>query len=121
MRIGPFALLVSALCEACSSSANARNMKVYYVGFDVDTITGYHESDLPKVGCKAEIDENVFKNLLKHSTNAKYNSNDVKAMVQENDGGSYFIDYYGVVHHGREFYVINKKDFDSSLKYLVKC
>jgi hypothetical protein len=116
------AVLSVGLCGACSRPATAHDLVVYHVGFDVDTITGYHEADFPRAGCRGAIDEKTFKSLLRRPVRpVKYLSDDVKAMVIAGKGEIYYLDYGGVTRLGSHVYTIDKSRFEKAIKYAAKC
>ena len=115
-------ILVTLMIGGCSSPSLGQALTVYHVGFDVDTITGFHESEFPKYGCKGKINERVFLSILGSKIkNVNYRSDDVKSMVVSPESGSYYIDFYGTVRHGVEYFRINKNKFEKNIVYVGKC
>lgn len=115
-------VLLFLSAASCTGSAEASNLLVYNVGFDVDTITGYHESDFPRAGCKGFINDRTFNSLMKRpSRRVSYDRNDVKAMIKARGGRVYFVDYSGVVRSGQNLYLIDKNRFERAIRYASKC
>jgi hypothetical protein len=109
-------VLVCLMIGGCSKPSVGNNLTVYHVGFNVDTITGFHESNFPKAGCKGKINEQIFLSLIGSITNdVHYRNDDVKSLIISPNMGKYYIDYYGNVRNGNNFYKIDTEKFEKNV------
>ncbi len=97
---------------------------VYYVGFDVELITGIPEHQIEEYGCLYKINQKDFEQSLltdKESTkNIRYEKLDVRAKVIFPDR-TYFVSHTGVVNTGKDFVLLDKTKFANRLISFKKC
>lgn len=128
-------LCLSLLLIACAQAGDGTELKqdmplqdnqglVYYIGFDVELITGIPEHQMEDHGCLFKINREDFeKSLLtdKESTkNLRYEKLDVRAKIIFPDR-TYFISRAGVVNTGKGYVLLDKKKFVSHLVPIKKC
>ena len=128
-------LCLSLLLIACAQAGDGTELKqdmplqdnqglVYYVGFDVELITGIPEHQIEEYGCLYKINREDFeKSLLtdpETTKNLHYEKLDVRAKVVFTDK-SYFISRAGVVNTGKGYVLLDKKKFVSHLVPIKKC
>jgi hypothetical protein len=128
-------LCLSLFLIACAQAGDNTEMKqpmssqdgqglVYYIGFDVELITGIPEHQMEEYGCLFKISKKDFeKSLLtdKESIrNLHYEKLDVRAKIIFPDR-YYFVSRAGVVNTGNGYVLLDKKKFVDHLVSLKKC
>lgn len=126
---------IAVLLTACSgfgSEAEAEQSmttqtdhgRVYYYAFDIERITGLHESEIEQYGSQFCIGRHDFEQSMltapERVNNLQYNKLDVRAKVVFPDK-QYFIDHAGVVSGGQEYILLDKGKFIGYLKPVRKC
>jgi hypothetical protein len=125
MKIARIALLIMPLVAtsvACGGAQKAMNDKgvVYYFDFDIERITGLHESDMNGYGCSSVVDRFKFEGLLSEGIKDKYNSLDVRAKVSFKDK-DYFVDRAGNVRAGSDYFYLNTSELSEVIMKGSKC
>jgi hypothetical protein len=96
---------------------------VYYVGFEIELITGIPESQIEEYGYLYKIEKKSFHSILtqlKDGADQKYNAFDVRAKVIFSDE-CYFIDRAGVAKSNGVYAMIDKKKFVQFLILVEDC
>lgn len=97
---------------------------VYYYAFEIERITGLHESEIEQYGSRYCITRDDFKQSLltapERVKNLQYDKLDVRAKLVFSDK-QYLIDRMGVVRGGQEYVLLDKEKFVSHLKSIGKC
>lgn len=94
--------------------------KVFYFSFDIDRLTGIPEHQIEEYGClyNIKITQQRFESMLAMpSCKFSYDERDVRAKVIFDDIQPYFINIDGVVRHGDNFFIIDKKEFENNLLF----
>jgi hypothetical protein len=112
-------------CQAKSTISNFdhlsdRDAAVCFVDFRIDLVIGKTEAGIGKKKyCRYSIDRHVFLSLIKPvPVSTFYMNNNIRAKVCLSSNEIYFIDYNGIVKHGRERFEIDKKIFTNALRKL---
>ena len=128
-------LCVSLFLVACAQAGDGTELKqdmplqnnqglVYYIGFDVELITGIPEHQIEEYGCLYKINRKDFESSLltdKESIkNLHYEKLDIRAKIIFPDR-HYYISRAGVVNTGKGYVLLDKKKFVDHLVSLKKC
>lgn len=93
-------------------SADQPGAVLYLLGWEVQTITGWHEENFPGNLPENCIDSDGFREILElRDSGQLYDPRDVKALLITRDGKKYYIDYSGDVRSGQTYYKINVEQF----------
>jgi hypothetical protein len=85
----------------------------FFYGFDVERITGIHETEIESYGCKYTVDDLLIKksfSLIGVNEKSSYDHENVRAKVIL-DGEIYFIDKAGNARSSKDSYVVDKEIF----------
>ena len=95
--------------------------KAYVFGFNIERITGIPEIQMEEYGCLYDISRDSFISLLQVGRNMQeYQDLNVRAKVIFNND-VYFIDRYGIVRNGVNYFSIDTKKFELLLTRKRKC
>jgi len=97
-------------------------VEIYYFGFDIERITGIHESQIEELGChykatKKKMEESL---TLLDDEKVDYEPLNVRAEIRMG-GRSYFVDRDGNVRQGSSYYLLDKEMFVSSITLATPC
>lgn len=111
---------VSAAGTPNNISIMSTGARVCFVDFRIGLVIGKSETEIGDARyCRYVIDRKKFISLLVPVPSSTfYMRGNVRAKVSMSDKNVYFIDYNGVVRHGREKFEINKMTFTHALRGL---
>jgi hypothetical protein len=109
-----------------TKEANEKVGLVYFVDFNLQTITGYHEENMEQYGDKFCVRKSDFLTILlpkKQNTQEigfSYNKHHVKAKINFRSSENYYIDHAGEVRFDSMFFTVDKAAFNHILTPLKK-
>jgi hypothetical protein len=117
--------LGAAAAAACTGakpqSTGSSDLAVIYVGFEVDSITGYHASDLERVGCRYKISSDAFRTAIRSRSAATgFDERDLKAEVI-NGRTKMYIDAQGIMKSPAGYSTVDKRRFEGALVPAGRC
>lgn len=107
----------SLLCGA-QSPDSYEQAAVKYADFELDTIAGYHESNIATGACDYKISKMLFSAMLAPlvvAESQKYNEYHVKAAVYLGSNDKYYVDKLGYVRYNEKYLYLDKEIFSEVL------
>ncbi|QNA85046.1 hypothetical protein G4G27_14360 [Sphingomonas sp. So64.6b] len=121
------AIFVAIFSTGCSATDKApqshqAEFDVIYSDFGVDPITGYHEEEIERVGCRYKISADDFASLIiGRASDKEYSNTDIKAEIISDNQERMYVDDSGVLKRSSGYFKINIEKFEKVLVLTKPC